>query len=70
MKGVADRDPLLPEDPKNPSNRRMSIVLLRELPPPGTPVAAAPGAANSGATAAAEIPPTVGPAPDTRLIKR
>ena len=28
--GRADRDPLLPEDPTSPRNRRISIVLLRE----------------------------------------
>jgi chemotaxis protein MotB len=28
--GRADRDPLLPEDPTSPRNRRISIVLLRQ----------------------------------------
>ncbi len=28
--GLADRDPLVPNDPRAPSNRRISIVLLRE----------------------------------------
>jgi chemotaxis protein MotB len=28
--GLADRDPLAPEDPRAPRNRRISIVLLRE----------------------------------------
>jgi chemotaxis protein MotB len=28
--GLADRDPLVPEDPRAPRNRRISIVLLRE----------------------------------------
>jgi len=34
--GVADRDPLLPDDPNSPRNRRISIVLLRQAkePPP------------------------------------
>ncbi len=38
--GVADRDPLLPDDPNAARNRRISIVLLREAKP-----AAAPGQA-------------------------
>jgi chemotaxis protein MotB len=28
--GLADRDPLVPDDPRSPHNRRISIVLLRE----------------------------------------
>ncbi|HZS84139.1 MAG TPA: flagellar motor protein MotB [Stellaceae bacterium] len=32
--GAADRDPLLPDDPASPRNRRISIVLLREAKPP------------------------------------
>jgi chemotaxis protein MotB len=34
--GVADHDPLLPDDPNSPRNRRISIVLLRQAkePPP------------------------------------
>ena len=37
--GMAETEPLLPEDPTNPRNRRISIVLLREAghePPPQT----------------------------------
>jgi len=34
--GLADRDPLVPEDPRSPRNRRISIVLLREAKPPVT----------------------------------
>ena len=30
--GRADQDPLLPEDPFSPNNRRISIILLREAP--------------------------------------
>jgi chemotaxis protein MotB len=33
VEGVADRDPLVPDDPKAPRNRRISIVLLREAKP-------------------------------------
>ncbi len=32
--GLADRDPLAPENPKDPKNRRISIVLLRQTLPP------------------------------------
>ena len=70
VKGVADRDPLVPDDPKNASNRRISIVLLRDNPPPGAAVATAAPGANTGAATAADAGPVVGPAPDTRLIKR
>jgi chemotaxis protein MotB len=71
VKGVADRDPLLPADPASPRNRRISMVLLRENPPPGAAVAAAANrSANSGAATAADAGPIIGPAPDTRLIKR
>lgn len=35
--GRADRDPLLPDDPTNARNRRISIVLLREVRKPTTP---------------------------------
>ncbi|MFH5926123.1 flagellar motor protein MotB [Roseomonas xinghualingensis] len=31
--GLAAREPLLPGDPQNPANRRVSILLLREAPP-------------------------------------
>ena len=32
--GVADRDPLVKDDPRSPRNRRISIVILREANPP------------------------------------
>ena len=32
--GLADRDPLVPDDPRSPRNRRISIVLLREAKAP------------------------------------
>ena len=37
--GRADRDLLFPNDPTSPRNRRISIVLLREKPGDGSPVA-------------------------------
>jgi chemotaxis protein MotB len=41
--GLADRDPFVPNDPKDPRNRRISIVLLRQaIPPADAPAAAAP----------------------------
>jgi chemotaxis protein MotB len=33
--GRADRDPLVPADPTNARNRRISIILLRTVQPPG-----------------------------------
>ncbi|MBV9862574.1 MAG: OmpA family protein [Alphaproteobacteria bacterium] len=35
--GVAERDPLVPDQPNSPRNRRISIVLLHDGPPPGAP---------------------------------
>ena len=46
--GVADRDPLLPDQPNSPRNRRITIVLLRE--------------AKEPPAQAAQLPPAVGPA--------
>ncbi|MFD1623023.1 flagellar motor protein MotB [Azospirillum griseum] len=51
--GRADRDPLVPEQPGSPRNRRVSMVLLREIAPaapPGAPPAtkAAPAPAPKG----------------------
>ncbi len=50
--GNADRDLLVPGDPLNPANRRISILVLRHAaietsaaPPPAAPAAAAPAAA-------------------------
>ena len=34
VSGLADRDPYIPSDPKDPRNRRISIVLLRQALPP------------------------------------
>ena len=34
VEGLADRDPFIPNDPKDPRNRRISIVLLRQAIPP------------------------------------
>lgn len=34
VSGLADRDPFVPNDPKDPRNRRISIVLLRQAIPP------------------------------------
>ncbi len=33
--GRASKDPLVPDDPTSARNRRISIMLLREVPPPG-----------------------------------
>jgi chemotaxis protein MotB len=34
--GVADREPLLPADPRAPANRRIGILIQREHPAPGS----------------------------------
>ena len=34
VSGLADRDPYVPKDTKDPRNRRISIVLLRQSIPP------------------------------------
>ena len=34
VSGKADTEPLFPDDPTAPNNRRISIVLLRDAPPP------------------------------------
>jgi chemotaxis protein MotB len=67
--GKADREPLFPDEPASPRNRRISIVLLNEA----SANAAANGSdgdsdsdADSAPTKAAEIPS----APDGPLIKR
>jgi len=43
--GMADRDPLVPDNPKDPRNRRISIVLLRQTLPPADLQAASPNPA-------------------------
>ncbi|MGB9151920.1 MAG: flagellar motor protein MotB [Alphaproteobacteria bacterium] len=50
VSGLADRDPYVPTDPKDPRNRRISIVLLRQALPPAP---------------ASESAPTPAPAPET-----
>ena len=40
--GLAEREPLMPEDPQNAANRRVSVLLLRENPASPTPRNAAP----------------------------
>jgi chemotaxis protein MotB len=40
VSGLANRDPFVPNDPKDPRNRRISIVLLRSAIPPADSAAA------------------------------
>lgn len=40
VSGLADREPFTPNDPKDPRNRRLSIVLLRQAIPPAEPTSA------------------------------
>lgn len=52
--GKADKDPLMPNEPAASQNRRISVVVLRDLPPPAAP---APSPAEPGpdpGTAAAD----------------
>jgi chemotaxis protein MotB len=66
VSGRADREPLLPNEPNAASNRRISITLLREAPPP---VVTAAGSGGPRAPAG-PAPQVFGPAPDGRLIPR
>ena len=48
VSGLADREPFVPNDPKDPRNRRISIVLLRtSIPPVETPASVPPASAPS-----------------------
>lgn len=67
--GKADREPLFPDDPASPRNRRISIVLLNEANSGGD--AASSDSDSDTDTAAAQAAATVvPPAPDGPLIKR
>ncbi len=61
--GRAAEDPLLPEDPNSPRNRRISIVLLRQAGPNADKEAATDAAAPGPAASPA---PAVAPAPAAR----
>lgn len=66
--GKADRDPLFPNDPTSPRNRRISIVLLNDATQARMANAdGASGGSTSTAAAAAVVPPTP-PAPSGPLI--
>lgn len=54
VSGLADRDPFVPNDAKDPRNRRISIVLLRQSIPP-----ADVGTQNSANTSAPAAPPSL-----------
>ena len=61
--GRADREPLLPKDPNNPRNRRISIIMLRErLTKPVTPQSAKDAVIKAKAEAAAKPAATATPA--------
>ena len=67
VSGLADRDPFVPNDPKDSRNRRISIVLLRQTaaePPlvPDATVQPAP-AAPADAQAPTQVPVTTSPPP-------
>jgi len=59
--GQADTEPLLPNDPTNPRNRRLTIVLLRQNPTgPNGPI---PVNLTSGQVKAGQLPEELKPAP-------
>ncbi len=49
--GKADTEPLIPEEPNAPSNRRVSILILRQ-----TPLADGAAGAAGGGAAPPELP--------------
>lgn len=65
--GKAETDPLLKENPADPRNRRISVVLLRDQPPvaeaPAGTAPPAPGAAPRPASAPGAAPAPAGNAP-------
>jgi chemotaxis protein MotB len=66
--GRADREPLVPESPNSPRNRRISIVLLSQLDPQGGGGAGAPAQPPAGTAPAAPpqraaVPAPAAPAP-------
>ena len=58
VSGKADTDPFIKDDPTSPQNRRISIVLLRDAPPPAP--AAAPAAPSQPEQPPQEIVPSPG----------
>jgi chemotaxis protein MotB len=61
VSGQADRDLLIPGQPTNPGNRRVSITLIRQVPQDSAAPAPAPSAsARSDATSASARPHTTG----------
>jgi chemotaxis protein MotB len=53
---MSDRDPFVPNDPKDPRNRRISIVLLRQSIPPADTQGTAPVAPQAPAGEAVPVP--------------
>jgi chemotaxis protein MotB len=67
--GVADKDPLIKDDPNAAGNRRISITLLRDKCPPAPQQQQAQAATDTNA-APARVRTPPGPAPEGRLIPR
>jgi chemotaxis protein MotB len=63
--GKAETEPLFRENPADPRNRRISVVLLRDSPAPVTPGATTTPAAAPGAAPAAPVRPAAAPTPAT-----
>jgi chemotaxis protein MotB len=68
--GKAETDPLLKENPADPRNRRISVVLLRDQPPVVEAPAGAPGAPAAPAAAPRATPASTpaAPAPNSPAI--
>lgn len=65
VSGLADHDPLVPNNPKDPRNRRISIVLLRQGISPAPADLNAPAAPEPAAPAPAAAPPAPEQIPTT-----
>jgi chemotaxis protein MotB len=59
VSGRAHTDPLVTSDPESPANRRISIVLLHDAPPPGVRVPSSPAPKEGPVT---DVPAEAGPA--------
>jgi chemotaxis protein MotB len=75
VSGKAETEPLFKENPADPRNRRISVVLLRDAPPPsadGTAAATTTGAAPAAPAAATPISAPAGsqavPSPSQRRL--
>jgi len=68
--GYADRDPLVPDNPLDPTNRRVSVIVKRRVPAAATPTTAPPAGApaRDGAERLRQLLGRVLSAPVTRTV--